>query len=206
MWPDTTRSRPPLGLPNGSVRAVLTLVILAVVCVRTARGEGDDAFWNDTFLVLLATYYAARGTVKIPSETLGKLQAEGAVPKEANPLFLPKGIVRAIIAAAVVGVGAYLFREGRFAEVSIDNLAPLAPYEALIVVAIYLLGVVSAGLANLVAKLRRKRAAPAWRDAKAILALMAVAAVAIAYFIGSPLPEAFEKGSLAFVLFYFGSR
>lgn len=206
MWPDATRTRPPLGLPPGSVRALLTIVLLGVVCVRTARGEGDDAFWNDTLLILLAHYYSARGMIRLSPDAIKKLQADGALPKERNPLFLPKGFVRLLIAGGIVGVGVYLFRSGAFENVRVDDLSSLAPYEALIVVSIYLLGVLMGGVGRWIARITRKPARPLWGDAKAVLALSAVLVTGIAYFSGSALPSPAEKAALAFVLFYFGSR
>src|SRR5262249_36360605 len=52
--------RPPLGLPNGSVRALLTLLIVAVVFVQVARGHQIEALWTETLMIALAHYFTSR--------------------------------------------------------------------------------------------------------------------------------------------------
>lgn len=44
---------PPLGLPTGSVRALLTLIVLAVVVTRTVLRRSPDPLWIETLLIAL---------------------------------------------------------------------------------------------------------------------------------------------------------
>lgn len=67
--PDGTenpRARPPLGLPTGSVRALLALLIVAVVIVETIRGHAIDELWSETLLIALAHCFTSRRDAHSP--------------------------------------------------------------------------------------------------------------------------------------------
>ena len=85
----TTRTpiahRPPLGLPNGSVRALLTLLIVAVVISQVARGQHVSTLWTETLMIALAHYFSTRRFIKLAPELIHQLEAEGAVETELHP-------------------------------------------------------------------------------------------------------------------------
>ena len=81
---------PPLGLPIGSVRALLTLIVVAVVVSRMARGLPVDALWTQTLLIALAHYFTARRFVSLPPDVLARLEEDGLIERERHP-FLPAG-------------------------------------------------------------------------------------------------------------------
>src|SRR5262245_17810489 len=91
--PETTENpaaRPPLGLPTGSVRALLTLLIVAVVVCETVRGRPVTELWSETLLIALAHYFTSRRFVGLSPQVLGQLERAGHIPQESNPLFLPR--------------------------------------------------------------------------------------------------------------------
>lgn len=101
--------RPPLGLPQGSVRALLTLLILGVVINEMMAGREIDILWNETLLIALAHYFSRRRFLNIPPESVPRLQKEGLLPPETRPLFLPTGVIRALI-LLTFGIAGFFYR------------------------------------------------------------------------------------------------
>lgn len=202
--PDTTENpiaRPPLGLPTGSVRALLALLIVAVVIVETVRGHAVDELWSETLLIALAHYFTSRRFVGLSPDVLRRLEDEGHVPRESNPLFLPRHSIRALIVLSFAGL-AYYIVEIR----GVRSFAEIPP--VLITVSAYLLGVFAG---SIWAWRTRHRVAPSsrlWEDLKALAVILVMLAVSIPYFLDhrEPLPPQVRNAALAFVLFYFGSR
>src|ERR1700722_13575475 len=95
--PETTR--PPLGLPNGSVRALLTLLVVAVVIVQVGRGQEVGPLWTETLMIVLAHYFTSRRFVNLSPDVMRRLEAEGHLETESNPLHLPRHSIRVILAA-----------------------------------------------------------------------------------------------------------
>ena len=110
------RSRPPLGLPNGSVRAMLTILIVAVVISQVARGQVVSTLWTETLMIALAHYFSTRRFIKLAPELIHQLEAAGAVETELHPLFLPNRSIRILIFAAFGGLAIYLYAQGRLFE------------------------------------------------------------------------------------------
>jgi hypothetical protein len=203
--PDTTENptaRPPLGLPTGSVRALLALLIVAVVIVETVRGHGVDELWSETLLIALAHYFTSRRFVGLVPDVLRRLEAEGHVPRESNPLYLPRHSIRALIVLSFAGLAYYIF-EIR----GVRSLAEVPP--VLITVSAYLLGVFAGSLWTWRVRHRAVTSSRLWEDLKALAVILALLAVSIPYFLNHreplPLPQV-RNAALALVLFYFGSR
>src|SRR5437016_3877903 len=110
--------RPPLGLPNGSVRALLTLLIVAVVFVQVVRGHQVESLWTETLMIALAHYFTSRRFIHLAPDVIRRLEEEGKIEVEAHPLYLPRHSVRAILILAFVGFAIYLYREHQFWEPS----------------------------------------------------------------------------------------
>src|SRR6185436_15787490 len=100
-------ARPPLGLPTGSVRAILALLIVAVVIVETVRGRQIDELWSETLLIALAHYFTSRRFVGLSSDVLRRMEDEGHLPRESNPLYLPRHSIRALIVLSFAGLAYY---------------------------------------------------------------------------------------------------
>jgi len=182
-------SRPPLGLPSGSIRAILTLLIVAVVIAQLARGREVEAMWTETLMIALAHYFASRRFIKLPPDVLRRLVDEGHIELEARPLYLPRYSIRAMLILAFLGVAVYLYYHGQlFAPQSLS-----------------ILGVVFAYLLGIVARIRVIRS---WENVKAIVVLVVLAATSTAYLLdrGELVPHVVRNITLGLVLFYFGSR
>jgi hypothetical protein len=138
--PETARvkSRPPLGLPSGSVRALLTLLIVAVVIAQVVRGREVEPLWTETLMIALAHYFTSRRFINLAPDVMRRLEAEGRIETEANPLYLPRHTIRALLMLTFVGFALYLYREN-------ELLQPPA-LSILGVVFAYLLGIVARGL------------------------------------------------------------
>jgi hypothetical protein len=191
---------PPLGLPVGSVRALLTLAIVAVVVSNLAQKREPDPLWIETLLIALAHYFTSRRFVALPPGVVKRLEQEGVIDKEQHPLFLPRHTIRTLILAAFAGLAVYLYREHRLFEPQALTL--------LLIVAAYVLGALVRGISGWIGRWRTRRPSRFWGDAKAVIVLLAIALVAFAEFLNfaDQLPPEAHKVALGLVLFYFGSR
>ena len=140
---------PPLGLPTGSVRALLTLIVVAVVVTRVALGRPPDPLWIETLLIALAHYFTSRRFVSLSPAVLQRLEQEGVIEKERHPLYLPRNSIRTIIIGAFVGLGVYLYREPRL--ITPEAIALLSMVFA------YLLGAIVRGISSWFTKRLRNR-------------------------------------------------
>ena len=181
--------RPPLGLPRGSVRALLTLVIVGVVIVQLGRGRTVELLWTETLMIALAHYFTSRRFLRLSPEVIHRLTEEGQIELEARPLYLPRHSIRAILALAFLGLAVYLYREDRLFQSQ----------------ALSILGVVFAYLVGIVGRIRGARG---WEDLKAAIVLAVLLATAIPYLMdrGDLVPHQLRDITLGLVLFYFGSR
>lgn len=60
------RSNEPLGLPQGSVRAVMTLLLLGTVCVLCVLRQPVPEILQEAFLLAMGMYFTSRGG-KLPA-------------------------------------------------------------------------------------------------------------------------------------------
>lgn len=193
-------ARPPLGLPTGSVRAVLTLLILAVVVHEIVLGRQVAVIWTETLVIALAYYFTYRRFVSLPRNVITRLEQEGALPREPNPLGLPRHSIRILIILTIGGLGTYLYREQRLLEPQVITIFGT--------VLCYLLGVFTGAVTSWWSKGHKTLATHFWEDMKAVTVLLAVAATAGLHFLSGPdnLPFWLETTTVGLVLFYFGSR
>jgi len=198
---ENPRNRPPLGLPTGSVRAVLTLLIVAVVIVETGRGRPLDELWNETLLIALAHYFTSRRFVGLSPGLLTRLENEGEIARESNPLFLPRHSIRAAIVLAFGGLAWFVY-EVR----GVRHLIDVPP--VLVTVGSYLLGVFARGAWNWRARNTERVPSRLWEDLKAAAVLLVMLGTSIPYFLGhgADVPPQVRSVTLASALFYFGSR
>lgn len=193
-------ARPPLGLPTGSIRALLTLLILAIVVHEIVLGHEVAIIWNETLVIALAYYFTYRRFVSLPRSVIVRLEQEGTLPRESNPLFLPRHSIRLLIFVVIGALGAFLYRQQRLLEPQV-----LSIFGTLLC---YLLGVLIGGVSSWWTKGRRSLVTHLWEDLKAVTVLLVVAATATLYFLKSPdmVPHWLETATVGLVLFYFGSR
>jgi hypothetical protein len=191
---------PPLGMPTGSVRALLTLIVVAVVVMNLASGRDLDVIWVETLLMALAHYFTSRRFVELPRDVRIKLEQDGILEEEQHPLFLPKHTIRVVLLASFVGLAVYLYRENRWWEPRAATLLGM--------IFAYLVGTVLRGCTRWWNRRRTTPPARFWGDAKALVVLGAVGAVALCEFTGmrDVLDDRVHKVALGLLLFYFGSR
>ena len=191
---------PPLGLPTGSVRALLTLIVVAVVVTKMVFNRTLDFIWIETLLIALAHYFTSRRFVSLSPEVMRRLEDDGAIDRERHPLYLPKNTIRFVIIAAFVGLGIHLYREQRlFEEKTIALLS---------MVFAYLLGAIVGGISNWFRLRRSQPASGTWGDIKALIVLASILLIAVVEILdqGPMLHPLVERIALALTLFYFGSR
>ncbi len=192
-------ARPPLGLPTGSVRALLTLLILAIVVHEIVLQREVAVIWTETLVISLAYYFTYRRFVSLPRDVIARLEREGAIPRDSNPLWLPRHSVRILIILTFCGLGTYLFREGRLYERQVIMIFGT--------VLCYLLGVFISGFSAWWSKGRQSLATHFWEDIKAAAVLLTVVATAGLYFTAPEMvPHWLQTMTVGLVLFYFGSR
>jgi len=191
---------PPLGLPVGSVRAILTLFVVSIVTLSVARGHDLDLVWTETLLIALAHYFTSRRFVSLPPEVLARMQTEGVLEQERHPLFLPRHSIRLLIVGSFIALGVFLYRQNRLWEPRAVSL--------LGIVAAYTLGAIVRDISSWFGRRTGRRASAGWGDLKAIIALTAMAVAGVPELLSMPdlLPPMAHKISLALMLFYFGSR
>lgn len=192
--------RPPLGLPSGSVRALLTLLIVAVVISLVVREKEVEPLWMETLMIALAHYFTARRFINLTPAVRQRLEAEGHVETEAHPLYLPRHSIRVILMLAFVGLAVYLHREGRLFQPQALSI--------LGVVFSYVLGIVAGSLLAWWTKGRQTEATHWWENVKAMVVLGVMLFTAGAYLLDRPdlIPHQVRNTTLGLALFYFGSR
>jgi hypothetical protein len=191
---------PPLGLPVGSVRALLTLQVVVVVTISVAQARDLDILWVETLLIALAHYFTSRRFVALPPDVMARIQNEGLIDRETHPLFLPRHSIRFLILATFGGLGFYLYREGRLFEPRSVSL--------LGIVAAYALGAVMRGVTSFLRRNRKHPPSRAWGDLRAIVVLLTVLTAVVPELLGTAdaLPQEVHRVALGLMLFYFGSR
>jgi len=187
--PAPSSNRPPLGLPRGSIRAILTLMIVAVVVAQMVRGGEIPLLWTETLMIAMAHYFASRRFIRLPPAEIKRLVDEGYIELEARPLYLPSYSIRLLLVVSFTTVGVYLYLHGRLLEPQ----------------ALSILGVVFAYLLGVFLRVETVRG---WEDAKAcvVLAVLIVTSAAYLFNYGDLVPKPMQAVTLGLVLFYFGSR
>ena len=188
----------PLGMPPGSVRALVALTVVLVVIHETLAGREVSLLLSETLLIVLAHYFGSR---RVPAPVSGPADAANqAKPHpEPNPLWLPRYAVRGLIIIAFVATAVYLAIDGRWGEdAAMSNLWIVLAYFTGIAFGLW------------------KRSRPAtdgkrtslWQHLLGLaMVLIAVLLVLASYSAQlQSLPESMTKFLMAAVLFYFGSR
>jgi len=198
--PSAIKPRPPLHLPSGSVRALLTLLIVAVVVVQVVRGREVEPLWTETLMIALAHYFTSRRFIQLAPEELRRLETEGHVDADFHPLYLPRHTIRALLTLTFLGLALYLYQR--------NKLFQPAALSILGVVFSYLLGIMARGIMNWWTKGQKTEASLRWEDLKAAVVLTVLLLTASAYLLDRPdlVPRPMRNATLGLVLFYFGSR
>lgn len=193
--------RPPLGLPTGSVRALLALMIISTVVVQTVRGELLPVPMAEALMIVLANYFTTRRVLSLPPDVLARLEQEELVPSEKHPLYLPRFSIRFIILLSFAGVAGYLYQRGElFTERSFSTVG---------LVFAYFVGMLFGGFGKLFRKWGLPQGLLDWlADMRALAVLGATGTLTVCYWVDRTdvLPPWAESTILSLLLFYFGAR
>lgn len=198
---ETADPRHPLGLPAGSVRALLTLLVVGYIIGQTWRGLPLRLLWTETLMIVLAHYFTSRRFVQLSPELRETLEADGRIEPEENPLYLPKHSVRTLIVGGFLLLAIQLARQNRLLE----------PQAAAILgtVGAYFLGILFR--LGSTAIFGEARPPNWWVDGKALFTILVVGGTIVVHAGGwaGHLPfdaKHLENLTMGLVLFYFGSR
>lgn len=192
----------PLGMPPGSIRAILALTIVGIVIYQIVVGDGVGLLLSETLSIVLTHYFASRRSVALPPQLLQLPEIREWAEHEPNPLWLPRGSIRMIMMVAFVATAIYLLFKGQLFSPNVVGTIAL--------IFAYLGGVLIRWWRN------RENAPP--KPPRALFihlqALLVLIACTLMVFLTVAnagdnhvgLPDWLEKLSLAFILYYFGSR
>ncbi len=196
------------GLPAGSVRALLAILVFGAVwtLLLVQPGAAIPDYLRDLLFIIMGHYFAARHRAAADPEP------------GPPPLYLPRGSVRFVLIAGSIAVAVTLFRRGQLTALD-ENPGVVT----LLLVSGFLLGVAM----NAVMAWWRSRGHPTPRLVEDLRALVAVAAAGLLIFlvfsrllqvvppseVDRLIPAGIHLGHLgpehllaAIVGFYFGSR
>ena len=182
---------PPLGLPPGSVRALLVVILSLTFWYLVYRGLLVPDYLAQTVFLAVAFYFGARTSdEKAPSEK-----------KTRAPLGLPRGFVRGFVSLGFLGLYAYLW----FARPADIPPVLAAIFELLIG---YVAGVVLSAVVRSSSRRTSSGALAAFGHARALLCLVGVVFLSFAAVTDQSglVPPLYIPALQFLVSFYFGSR
>ena len=197
------QQRHPLGWPPGSVRALLTLMLVCYVCIELLLGTPPSVLWTETLLIAVAHYFTARRHAALPRSIRDDLVRMDLLPAEEHPLGLPQHSIRTMIAGAFVLVFAYLVMSGRPPGGEAVGL--------FLALAAFLIGNFVRADWAFATKHAEIEPPWGWGDLKPLATLTAML-LALGFslsgrFAPPPVPlDTLEKSAAAMALYYFGSR
>jgi hypothetical protein len=200
-------TRHALGLPAGSIRAILALMVVGLICILMLTSSTERVIPIPPYLVfllfmILGHYFAAHGS-SIPKADSGKTP----------PLGLPRGSVRFLLLAMVIGTVAWTwYRDPAGLQSQMEKTMEQLPKEP------WLPGVLLGGffLGVIVHMIVGRQNTPYWfEDVEAWVALVAVFGLcveALIFFVINPsmekplIPTTMQSIIAGLVAFYFGAR
>jgi len=192
--------RGPLGLPRGSVRALLALSVVFVTCWLIVRGEDVPLAVSESLFTVLAYYFATRGLAQLSPEERKQLREMRGGLEEDRPLFLPAGTIRAVIILAFVGVSAYLAKQA--------GIGRLLSQTTLLLVFAFLAGQLLKLITAAVKRRQPAEGVTAFEHGKAAVGVLAGLAFVGLYVSGNQqsVSPQMHRIFLGLIIFYFGSR
>ena len=190
--------RYPLGLPKGSVRAVLALAVFGTVMLLLLQDRNiDQSLWMVNYIVL--GYYFASRQAAGPT-----IQAPTATP---SPLHLPRGTVRWTILLSFIGTCVYLVWSW---EQGTKHYWEHSAFFPLLSLTGFFLGRLFQGVTQWLTKGGEEQSKffQLFADGKALMGLLSAASIIVIVLLGVKFSgsDYFFRSSTIFILFYFGSR
>lgn len=192
--------RGPLGLPRGSVRALLALFVVFVTGWLIVKGEDVPLAVSESLFTVLAYYFATRGLVQLSPEERKQLREMRGGLEEDHPLFLPAGVIRGLIILAFGGVSVCLAKQA--------GLDGLLSQTTLLLVFAFFAGQL---LKLIITALKRRHpelGVTTFEHIKAAVGVVAGLAFVGLYVSGrhQSVPPQMHRIFLGLIIFYFGSR
>lgn len=191
----------PLGLPPGSVRAIVALTVVGVFVWLTWHGKPVGTLLSEAMLIVLAHYFASRQLLTVPAPLRQQLEEQGLLAREANPLWLPRHTIRFLILAALFLTGILLLLRGELFEAGRFN--------NLLMIFAYLFGIVLHHFQVRRPPRPMSRWQRGWFHLKALFVVLACLMILFAALTEGldGLPDGLSQHLLlGWILFYFGSR
>jgi hypothetical protein len=201
-----------LGLPAGSIRAVLAFVVLGLIWTLMTLQREVPIYLQYLMFLILGHYFAAHHKTIKPIEQ-----------QDRSPLFLPRGAIRVLIFLGFLAVLGAIFYQNRghasdmVSDLKMQTDRTRSMYMPLLLIAGFLFGLVIARIGWMLGGKERQ---PGWyQDIQAWLALLAALGLAVAvivHLVINPSREAsggtaIKMPQLEYLLapvvgFYFGAR
>lgn len=185
----------PLGLPAGSVRAVIALILCGSLWYQVLKGEAIAPILVESALLVVGFYFGVRSGAGPP---IAPVTAEGVK----QPLFLPRGSIRAVLLVGFFGVIVYIWYRGRgIPEALVLILQVLAAYLIGYIVSVFVTRRRAAGI-------QPSHAIAVFRNVNAVIVMILVAySCGIILFAWPDFLPQYTGNALAWIVaYYFGSR
>ena len=183
----------PLYLPRGSIRAITTLSMAISCWIMVLAGRDVPSYLFSLLLAILGYYFGFRTKMKSAQSRLIDATAEAL-----EPLYLPGGLIRALLIAGFLVAGLVLLERGRFASPDLIYLEFFVIFAGLVVGHVF---------ACLLARARATPLTIATNHVKGLLVLVVCALLCYLFLGGGHAQHPKESMLLcAAVSFYFGSR
>lgn len=182
----------PLGLPRGSVRAIVTILISLTIWIQFITDRTVPHYMLNLAIVMVGYYFAFR-VLTAPLKGVPAVVEKGT--KE--PLYMPKGFVRWIILIGFFISGFFLLFRGDIW------------YSEMFEFYVILVGLTIGYLFRKFIVEKMKVETPMWMKNTKSVAVLSVSLfilVIFTFFHPEVVPEFTIRGAIAVIGFYFGSR
>ena len=186
--PEVKPITPPLGLPPGSVRALLVVMLTLTLWYLVILERIVPDFLTDTAFLAILFYFGERSV------------NEGMGTAKRQPLYMPRGVVRGLIVGGFFLVYGYQWLLGRLIPPILTSIVDI--------LAGYSVGVAVSLAARASARNARPGVLATFGHARALLTLVGVAFICTIAVTGQDalVPPTFITVLDLLVAFYFGSR
>jgi len=185
---DDRHVTPPLGLPAGSVRALLVVMLTLTLWYLVLLEKVVPDYLADTAFLAIAFYFGERST------------REGIGTAKRQPLYMPRGVVRGAIVGGFFTVYVYQWISGHQIPPVVTSIVDI--------LAGYAVGVAVSLAVRASTRKARSGALAAFGHARALLTLAGVAFLCSISVTGQDamVPPVYLTVLDLLVAFYFGSR
>lgn len=186
--------RPTLGMPRGSVRALLALCVAGCAYWLIARNQAVPHDLLAALMIVLGYYFADRAAQHDPAADPGP-----------HPLWLPKGSIRALLIVGFAGAVGYLVYRQRP-----DNFFALAMSPVILNIGSFMLGRLGKSIIKGFFNRGKTKTASVIGDVKGLVGIAAGVGTVLVYGVPDVVPldlrARFVELFPALISFYFGSR